>query len=162
MSKGGLSAEESQKILKEKLEILKETADDEEMHFTQTLEITLDESPKIDDPNHDPRREEAFQQATLEGVKKAREMMDKLGIQYQRPPDMFAEMIRPEKDMEAIRDKLEKDKAAIQAAQARRMQKEVEKAPKPENKQKRPGIDLKYKKSAQQQKKDKKKAMRAK
>ena len=130
MSKGGLSAEEAEKILKEKLEFLKEKEDDKEVVFAQTFEITLNDSPKIEDVNHDQRREEAFQKSTLEGVLMAKEMMDKLGIVYQRPPDMFAEMIRPEHEMDRVREKLEKEQQAIQQAQARRLQRKVEQAPK--------------------------------
>ena len=162
MSKGGLSAEEATKILQEKLELLKEKESDEKIVFAQTFQITLNSSPEIEDVNHDKRREEAFQKSTLEGVLRAKELMEELGIKYERPPDMFAEMIRPEHEMEKVREKLEKEQQAIQQAQARRLQKKVEQAPKQENKQKRPGYDLKYKKSAAQQKKDKKKAMKAK
>ena len=160
-TKQGVSAEEAQKILGDKLTALTESETNPEVIFAQTFEVTLKDSPEIKDVNHDQRREEAFQKSTLEGVLMAKEMMDKLGIKYERPPDMFAEMIRPEHEMEKVREKLEKEQQAIQQAQARRLQRKVEQAPKQENKQKRPGYDLKYKKSAAQQKKDKKKAMQA-
>ncbi|EAX95625.1 hypothetical protein TVAG_047230 [Trichomonas vaginalis G3] len=79
-----LSPEESQKILTQKLEMLKDKKNDRNMQFLQNLSISLETSPKIDDPNYDRGREAAFQKATIEGVYKAKEIMDELNIQYIR------------------------------------------------------------------------------
>ena len=145
--------EECQHILENKLKDLKENIEDKKLYFVSTFSITLDESPKVEDINHDPRREEEFMNSALKGVIKCRDLMNELKINYQRPPDMFVEMIKNEKEMDLIRDKLQKDVQNIQKAQAKHKQeKETYSKPK-EVKQKRPGLLMKPKYSMKQKKK---------
>lgn len=77
-----LTPEESQRILSQKLEILKGKNIEPEQHFIQNLRISLDTSPVVEDINHDRPREAAFQKSTIEGVYKARAIMDQLHINY--------------------------------------------------------------------------------
>ncbi|EAX92884.1 hypothetical protein TVAG_467310 [Trichomonas vaginalis G3] len=162
MTKGGLSAEEAEKVLQQKLEALNEPMDDENYYFVQTFTMNLEKSPEYTEQKNHSHDEEAFQKATLEGVLKARELLEKNDIKYIRPPDNFVEMFRDEREMEIVRQKLMEDQRAIQIAEAKRKQKQIEQAPKVENVQKKPGILMKKKVSAAQRKKDAKKAMRAK
>lgn len=157
MSKKGLSPEEAQKLLEQKLESLKEKVEDEDVAFTNTFAITLEESPVIENSNHDPRREKAFQEATLKGVLAAREKMEKIGIKYERPPDNFVEMIKDERQMAAATKRLEEEQKKIQNAQAKNKQEKIVKQVPKDNTQKRPGVLLKPKVSLAQKRKDAKK-----
>jgi len=154
------TAEECQQILVQKLNDLKENFEDEKLAFVSTFSLTLDAPSGVDDVNHDPRREEAFLTSTLAGVIKARSLMDEAGIQYQRPPDMFAEMIKSEKEMDSIRDKLQKDVENIQKAQAKNKQKKENNEKPHDNVQKRPGVLMKPKVDPKQKKRDARRAKR--
>ena len=110
--------------------------DDENYYFVQTFTMNLEKSPEYTEQKNHSHDEEAFQKATLEGVLKARELLEKNDIKYIRPPDNFVEMFRDEREMEIVRQKLMEDQRAIQIAEAKRKQKQIEQAPKVENVQK--------------------------
>lgn len=147
MSKERPSSEECEAILKQKLKDLQEDLGDEKTNFKVSFTMTLPQSPKIEDIENDMLREKAFHDATLEGVKQAREMLIACEIPYIRPPSMFAEMIKTDEQMERIRQSLEDQRKKKERVIAKNKQKREVKEQPQTKKQVRPGISMKPKKN---------------
>jgi hypothetical protein len=140
------SPEECEAILQQKLADLHEDLGDEKTNFKASFALNLPHSPVVEDVNNDFLREQAFQAVTLEGVKKARELLIECEIPYIRPPTMFAEMMKSEAQMERIRDSLSDQKEKKEKMIARQQQKkDQKKKDKPKPKQ-RPGVSMKPRK----------------
>lgn len=146
--------DEFESKLKQKLDSLKDKYADDKIRFTNRLSIYLDFDTVVVDSNHDPRREESFLNSTLKGVLQARKMMEELGIEYKRPPDFFAEMIKDEREIQEAKERLEEEQLKIQKAEAKNLQKKVARDVPKDNKQKKVGVLLKPHVSPKQKKRD--------
>lgn len=147
MSRERPSQEECEAILKQKLQDLREDLGDEKTNFKASFTMVLPESPKIEDIENDMLREKAFHDATLEGVKQARELLVACEIPYIRPPSMFAEMIKTDEQMERIRDSLEEQRRKKERVVAKNKQKREVKEQPQTKKQVRPGVSMKPKRN---------------
>jgi rRNA-processing protein EBP2 len=81
----------------------------------------------VDNAQDDLKREAAFYAATLGCAKTAILQFDQARIPYMRPADFFAEMIKPDSQMQRIKDSLLNEKARMDLSAARRKQKDQKK-----------------------------------
>lgn len=93
----------------------------EKLDFTHTRPLD------VDNAQDDLKREAAFYAATLANAQQAILQFDQARIPYKRPPDFFAEMIKPDSQMQRIKDSLLNEKARMDLSAARRKQKEQKK-----------------------------------
>lgn len=148
------TAEQCEQILKKKLAEIDDYTGDEKSNFIASFTLDLPNSPNIEKIENDKFREVAFQEATLEGVKHAKELLIELEIPYVRPPDMFVEMMKTEAQMERIRDDLEEQKQNKEKLLARKKEKrELKEKPK-QKEQKRPGQLMKPHRDSRRQQRD--------
>jgi hypothetical protein len=145
-SMSGLSAVEAREVLSQKLASLREDLGDARANFRASFTLTLPRHPEVDSIDNDLLREQAFQDATLEGTAAARALLEELGIPYLRPPTMFAEMVKSEEQMERIRHALTEQRQRKERVIAKNQQRKATPDPSP---QKRPGVALRPKRSPQ-------------
>ena len=149
-SKQPPTAEECEQILKQKLEEINDDTGDVKTNFIASFALDLPNSPNIEHVDNDKLRDEAFYDATLEGVKQAKDLLIQCNIPYIRPNDMFAEMMKSEDQMERIRqDITEKKQTKEQNVARHKEKKELKEKPK-QNVQKRPGQLMKPHKDPKQ------------
>ena len=79
--------------------------------MTVTGEIAVGDI--VTDVHDDLQREAAFYDSTLKGVKTAFERLDSLGMDYLRPDDYYAEMLKSDEHMSKVKDKLLLEKERI-------------------------------------------------
>lgn len=146
MSTTSYDPEECAALLTQKIADLREDLGSERTNFKASFCMELPRSPALDDAEHEWAREKAHQDVALEGVLKAREMLDACGITCERPPSMFAEMVKSDERMQRIRDELEDQQKNKERIMGKNKQARVAKV-QPMDKQKaRPGISMKPKK----------------
>ena len=81
----------------------------------------------VDDANDDLKRELAFYDIALAGVKDCQEMCRSSGISYERPSDYYAEMVKSDGHMLKVKKELLEQAAKIEAAELRRKQRDAKK-----------------------------------
>ncbi|EKX43513.1 hypothetical protein GUITHDRAFT_45163, partial [Guillardia theta CCMP2712] len=79
------------------------------------------------DVNDDLKRELAFYDIALAGVKDCQEMCKSSGIPYERPKDFYAEMVKTDDHMLKVKKQLIEQSAKVEAAEIRRKQREAKK-----------------------------------
>jgi len=95
-----------------------------DFHWVETLSITTPEPFHLDNLQDDLKRESQFYQMSLDGVKEAISRLDESGIPYQRPPDFYAEMVKPDSHMARVKDSLIREKKKMAFTAARKKQRE--------------------------------------
>ncbi len=78
----------------------------------------------VTDVHDDLQREAAFYDSTLKGVKTAFERLDSLGMDYLRPDDYYAEMLKSDEHMSKVKDKLLFEKEKITEKEEKRKQRD--------------------------------------
>lgn len=144
------TADQCEQILKQKLAELNDYTGDEKSDFIESFCLDLPKSPEIERIENDKLREAAFLEATLEGVKHAKELLIELNIPYVRPNDMFVEMVKSEEQMERIRQDLSEQKQNKERIHAKNKQKRELKVTPKQNEQKRPGRLMKPQRDSKQ------------
>ena len=81
----------------------------------------------VEDVNDDLKRELAFYDIALAGVKDCQEMCRSSGVSYERPTDYYAEMVKSDGHMLKVKKELLEQAAKIEAAELRRKQREAKK-----------------------------------
>jgi rRNA-processing protein EBP2 len=149
----GLSPAEAREVLSQKLASLREDLGDPGANFRASFTLTLPRHPAIESVDNDLLREQAFQDVALEGVESARPLLEELGIPYLRPPTMFAEMVKSDDQMDRIRRSLTEERQRKEQVIAKNKQRKATPDP---AKQKRPGVDLRPKRSPRRDRERKK------
>jgi rRNA-processing protein EBP2 len=81
----------------------------------------------VEDANDDLKRELAFYDIALAGVKDCQEMCRSSGVSYERPSDYYAEMVKSDGHMLKVKKELLEQAAKIEAAELRRKQRDAKK-----------------------------------
>lgn len=154
-----LTNDERKQIFSSKLESIREDLGDEDTAFVGTFCLDFDQKLNLKDkPKNEINYEEEYLRLAVGGVVNAKKLLIKNNIPYERPPDMFAEMVRSDEELERIREKLEEQRQNKEKILSRKKQaQELRDTPKADdhNKQKKPGLAMKPKKSPKQIKRDK-------
>jgi len=95
--------------------------------WIEKLDFVCAKPLDVDNAQDDLKREAAFYAATLSCAKTAILQFDQARIPYMRPLDFFAEMIKPDAQMQRIKDSLLHEKARMDLSTARRKQKDQKK-----------------------------------
>ncbi|KAF2190286.1 Ebp2-domain-containing protein [Zopfia rhizophila CBS 207.26] len=97
------------------------------MLFSEHQSVTTDEPVEMPDVEDDLNRELAFYSQSLAAVKDARAKLKKEGVQFTRPVDYFAEMVKSEEHMGKIKQKMIDEAAGKKAAAEARRQRDLKK-----------------------------------
>jgi rRNA-processing protein EBP2 len=81
----------------------------------------------VEDVNDDLKRELAFYDIALAGVKDCQEMCRSSGVSYERPTDYYAEMVKSDGHMLKVKKELLEQAAKIEASELRRKQRDAKK-----------------------------------
>ncbi|OZJ04839.1 hypothetical protein BZG36_02328 [Bifiguratus adelaidae] len=95
--------------------------------WIETMDITLPQPLDIKDVHDDLQRELAFYQQGLFAAQEARKRVKATGVEFSRPDDYFAEMVKSDEHMEKIRQKLIDESASIKASEEAKKQRELKK-----------------------------------
>merc|ERR1719183_2945533 len=81
----------------------------------------------VEDVDDDLKRELAFYDIALAGVKDCQEMCKASGIPYERPKDYYAEMVKTDEHMLKVKRQLLEQAAKVEASEIRRKQRDAKK-----------------------------------
>jgi len=95
--------------------------------WIEKLDFVCPKPLEVENAQDDLKRETAFYSATMACTKMAIVQFEQARIPYMRPADFFAEMIKPDAQMQRIKDSLLHEKARINLSAARKKQKEQKK-----------------------------------
>ncbi|GAA5801240.1 hypothetical protein HPULCUR_006685 [Helicostylum pulchrum] len=99
-----------QRLLVNNVDALERITDDikypEDVPFIETMAVTSKEPTKVNDVFDDLEREEAFYQQALEAAYIGRDLTLKAGAVFFRPENFIAPMLKDDKQMEAVRQRL--------------------------------------------------------
>lgn len=95
--------------------------------WIETMTITSSEPVTVEDVENDMARELAFYQQALEAAKLGRELVKKAGVEFTRPDDYFAEMLKSDEHMAKIRQRLLDESAAVKASEDAKRQRQLKK-----------------------------------
>lgn len=95
--------------------------------WIETLDFTTKAPLDIEDAHDDLKREAEFYAHSLAGATTAILQLEQARIPYLRPPDFFAEMVKPDSQMQRIKDSLLKDKIKMDNSALRQKEKESKK-----------------------------------
>ncbi|RUP45028.1 eukaryotic rRNA processing [Jimgerdemannia flammicorona] len=95
--------------------------------WIETMTVTSAEPLVLKDVHNDLERELAFYQQALSAAKEGREKTKAAGVQFSRPDDYFAEMVKSDEHMEKVRQRLLDETASIKAAEEARRQRDLKK-----------------------------------
>ncbi|KAH7818743.1 putative rRNA-processing protein EBP2 [Monocercomonoides exilis] len=123
-----VSVKQENILLKKKLKEIKK-----DMPITEQLSFTSTTPLKIEKLGDDLERELSFYTQTVDVVKDAFRELDKVHLQYKRPPSFFSPMIKDDDQMEKIQKHLEEEQKRLEKAelvkQSRQLRKESKKKP---------------------------------
>eukprot|EP01138_Halocafeteria_seosinensis_P002541 gb/GECG01002599.1/.p1 GENE.gb/GECG01002599.1/~~gb/GECG01002599.1/.p1 ORF type:complete len:230 (+),score=62.71 gb/GECG01002599.1/:1-690(+) len=108
---------ENKELLESTLKALKEKG---KQPWLERLDVTAGRPIVLDDPDDDLRRELQFYNQALASVKAARTAWDELGVKHMRPDDYFAEMLKSDKHMAKVKDKLIVEQQRMKAFEQRK------------------------------------------
>ncbi|KAG1053750.1 hypothetical protein G6F43_004191 [Rhizopus delemar] len=95
--------------------------------WIETMTITSSKPVVVEDATDDMARELAFYEQALEAAKMGRELVKKAGVEFSRPDDYFAEMVKSDEHMAKIRQKLLDQEASIKASEDAKRQRQLKK-----------------------------------
>ncbi|KAL4796000.1 eukaryotic rRNA processing protein EBP2-domain-containing protein [Aspergillus venezuelensis] len=95
--------------------------------FSEHNSLTSKEETSVPDANDDLNRELAFYKTAQAGALLARKLLKKEGINFTRPGDYFAEMVKTDEHMGKIKKKLYDEAAGKKAAAEARKQRDLKK-----------------------------------
>ncbi|GAA5816948.1 hypothetical protein MFLAVUS_010483 [Mucor flavus] len=95
--------------------------------WIETMTITSTEPVVVEDVKDDMARELAFYQQALEAAKLGRELVKKAGVDFSRPEDYFAEMLKSDEHMAKIRQRLLDESASVKASEEAKRQRQLKK-----------------------------------
>ncbi|KAG1448396.1 hypothetical protein G6F56_008954 [Rhizopus delemar] len=98
-----------------------------DLPWIETMTITSSEPVVIEDSTDDMARELAFYQQALEAAKLGRELVKKANVEFSRPDDYFAEMVKSDEHMAKIRQKLVDQEASIKSSEDAKRQRHLKK-----------------------------------
>jgi rRNA-processing protein EBP2 len=98
-----------------------------DLPWIETMTITSTEPVVVEDPKDDMVRELAFYQQALEAAKLGRELVKKAGVDFSRPEDYFAEMLKSDEHMAKIRQRLLDEGASVKASEDAKRQRQLKK-----------------------------------
>lgn len=98
-----------------------------DLPWIETMTITSSEPVVVEDPKDDMVRELAFYQQALEAAKLGRELVKKAGVDFSRPDDYFAEMLKSDEHMAKIRQRLLDEGASVKASEDAKRQRQLKK-----------------------------------
>jgi len=93
---------------------------EDELDYTETLTTCKFELDELDDTHDDLQREVAFYNLALATVKHGEHTLKEMNEPYRRPDDYFAEMLKTDKHMTKIKDKLIFEQRKISAFEERK------------------------------------------
>lgn len=96
----------------------------EKMPWIEKLDFITPQEVEIENAHDDLKREAEFYTQCLRGVQTAILQLEQARIPYMRPPDYFAEMIKPDSQMQRVKDSLLKEKKRMAISALRQKQKE--------------------------------------
>jgi len=99
----------------------------EKMPWIEKLDFVTAAPVVVENPHDDLKREAEFYTQTLRGVTTAILQFEQARIPYMRPADYFAEMIKPDSQMQRIKDSLLKEKKKMDISAVRQKEKEQRK-----------------------------------
>lgn len=97
------------------------------LSFSEHQSLTTSAPVSIPDIEDDLNRELAFYSQSLSAVKEARRLLTKEGVNFTRPTDFFAEMVKSDEHMGKIKAKLVDDAAGKRASADARKQRDLKK-----------------------------------
>jgi rRNA-processing protein EBP2 len=95
--------------------------------WIERLEIITKDYAVVPSVNDDLTREAAFYEQAMQSVDRAVAAFAEQGIEWRRPDDYFAEMLKSDEHMQKVRAKLLAEKTQVEAAAERRKQREIKK-----------------------------------
>ncbi|KAI9361534.1 eukaryotic rRNA processing protein EBP2-domain-containing protein, partial [Pilaira anomala] len=95
--------------------------------WIETMTITSTEPVVVEDVKDDMARELAFYSQALEAAKLGRELVKKAGVDFSRPEDYFAEMLKSDEHMAKIRQRLLDESASVKASEDAKRQRQLKK-----------------------------------
>ncbi|EIE80835.1 hypothetical protein RO3G_05540 [Rhizopus delemar RA 99-880] len=95
--------------------------------WIETMTVTSSKPVVVEDATDDMARELAFYEQALEAAKMGRELVKKAGVEFSRPDDYFAEMVKSDEHMAKIRQKLLDQEASIKASEDAKRQRQLKK-----------------------------------
>ncbi|KAI8378219.1 eukaryotic rRNA processing, partial [Choanephora cucurbitarum] len=98
-----------------------------DLPWIETMTITSSSPVVVENPEDDMQRELAFYKQALEAAKLGRELVKKAGVEFSRPEDYFAEMLKSDEHMAKIRQKLLDEDASIKASEEAKRQRQLKK-----------------------------------
>ncbi|EUC63333.1 rRNA processing protein Ebp2 [Rhizoctonia solani AG-3 Rhs1AP] len=98
-----------------------------DMPWSETLAFTSSKSLEVPDADDDLNRELAFYKQALDTANAARSKFAAAKLQFSRPADYFAEMVKSDSHMERIRQRLLDERAGIQKSETAKKQRELKK-----------------------------------
>lgn len=104
---------------------LDELALPEDFHWLETMAVVPGLRLEIPDINQDLAREVKFYELSLLGVKEAIGKLETLGVPYIRPPDFYADMVKPPAQMDRIKDALLRSQRRKEAVEERKRRREL-------------------------------------
>lgn len=96
-------------------------------HWIERLDYTTQEPVVVADIDDDTQRELAFYNQALESVLYYKKEFENVGLQFTRPDDYFAEMVKSDQHMQRVRKNLIADRESILASQQAKKQRELKK-----------------------------------
>ncbi|RKF64362.1 rRNA-processing protein EBP2 [Erysiphe neolycopersici] len=97
------------------------------LQFSEHQSVTTSEPISIPDISDDLNRELAFYAQSLAAAKEGRKKLKVEGVQFTRPNDYFAEMVKPDEHMAKIKAKLIDEAASKKASAEARKQRDLKK-----------------------------------
>mmetsp|Transcript_16993 Transcript_16993/g.40545 ORF Transcript_16993/g.40545 Transcript_16993/m.40545 type:complete len:289 (-) Transcript_16993:18-884(-) len=104
---------------------LEEIAWTDEVGWEETQAVTTGKPEQIDEVEDDLQRELAFYNQALEAAKEAVANFQDSSINWRRPDDYYAEMVKSDEHMLRVKEQLNFETEKIEAAEQRRKQREA-------------------------------------
>lgn len=96
----------------------------EKMPWIERLDFLTPNEVEVENAQDDLKRESEFYVASLKAASAAIIQLEQARIPFLRPPDYFAEMMKPDSQMQRIKDSLLKEKKMMDVSAARQKHKE--------------------------------------
>lgn len=90
--------------------------------WLESLVVTSAEPLACENPDDDLKRELAFYNQALAAVRVAQGRFERMGVPHARPDDYFAEMLKSDRHMTKVKQRMIQEQTEMQAAEERRKQ----------------------------------------
>jgi len=89
--------------------------------------LTVSTTPQPVDVSDDLARETTFYSQAMAAVKEGHRLFEKYGLNYERPTDYFAEMLKTDEHMQRVKNKLLVEQNQIEQSEQKRKQRDLKK-----------------------------------